>query len=121
MTVRFVVFATLMWADPSSFRLINPWGALMNESPPLSREIASRNRFSLVGAPLDVTGTVIMDSGLSQTSCFAIAFQVDRVLAARPLRCLFLLARVGSLCTENDSLGTGPEIAGIRWAESPTC
>ena len=116
-TVLLVVLAILTHEKPFSSRLISPWGALMKESPPLSREIASRNKLSLVGAPFAMMTTVTMDSGLSQTSCFTTAFQLYRVLAVR----LFLLTWVEFLCTENDSFGMGPEMAGIRWAESPTC
>lgn len=106
---------------PSSFKLISPWGVLMNESPPLSRGIASKNKFSWVGAPLEMTGMVVIDSGLSRMSCFAIAFQWDHVLAARLLRCGVLLAQDSFPCMEKDFFSTGPKMAGMRWAKSPTC
>lgn len=86
----------------------------MNESPPLSNGIASKNKFSSVGAPLEIICTVIIDSGLSQTSCLAIMLQSDCNLVTCFLLCRLRPARFEFPWTEKVSLGTGPEMVGMR-------
>ena len=93
----------------------------MKESPPLSKDVASMNMLSFVGAPVEVIGTVTMDSGGSHMSCLAMTLHFERVLATRFLICCLQSKLLGFRWTEKIYFGIDPAIVGIWCAEVPTC